>query len=176
MATYSISQLAKQFGLSRSTLLHYDAIGLLQSTSRTKSNYRIYTQTEYDRLQKICTLRSTGISLKKIKSLLLEDEHSTRDHLITRMNTINVEIGQLREQQKIIIDIIGSSELSRSTRFMTKEKWVSILRSAGLDEKGMNQWHAEYERTAPEGHQDFLESLGLDNAEIEKIRNESKEA
>jgi hypothetical protein len=55
-------------------------------------------------------------------------------------------------------------------RVLTKETWVSILKASGLDEAGMKQWHIEYERTSPEAHQDFLESIGIENAEIRLIR------
>jgi len=39
---YPDSQLAGRFGLSRSTLLYYDSIGLLSPSERTASNYRLY--------------------------------------------------------------------------------------------------------------------------------------
>lgn len=60
------------------------------------------------------------------------------------------------------------------TRMMTKQMWVRLLESAGLDESGIHQWHIEFERSMPEGHQDFLESLGLSTKEIRKIRDGSK--
>jgi len=34
----------------------------------------------------------------------------------------------------------------------------------------MDRWHGEFERTAPEKHQRFLELLGLPAAEIAAIR------
>ena len=37
----TISQAAKKFKLSRSTLLYYDRIGLLRPTERTAAGYRI---------------------------------------------------------------------------------------------------------------------------------------
>jgi DNA-binding transcriptional MerR regulator len=44
MKTYSISKLARAFGLSRSTLLYYDRIGLLAASGRTGSGYRCYSE------------------------------------------------------------------------------------------------------------------------------------
>lgn len=40
---YHISQLAQQFGLSRSTLLYYDRIGLLSPSARSEAGYRQYS-------------------------------------------------------------------------------------------------------------------------------------
>jgi hypothetical protein len=36
-----------------------------------------------------------------------------------------------------------------------------MLRAAGLDEDGMWAWYEEFEKSSPEGHQDFLESIGI---------------
>ena len=57
---------------------------------------------------------------------------------------------------------------------MTKEVWVSILKAAGLDDAGMKNWHIEFERTSPEAHQDFLESLGIEKHEVAAIRDWSR--
>src|SRR5262245_19662656 len=54
MKTYSISRLARAFGLSRSTLLYYDRIGLLAPSGRTGSGYRSYSEKDYRQLERIC--------------------------------------------------------------------------------------------------------------------------
>jgi hypothetical protein len=51
---------------------------------------------------------------------------------------------------------------------------VSLLKAAGLDEEGMKTWHIEFEKTSPEAHQDFLESIGIEKDEIISIREWSK--
>lgn len=56
----------------------------------------------------------------------------------------------------------------------SKEIWVSLLQAAGLDEAGMKSWHIEFEKTSPEAHQDFLESIGIEKDEIISIREWSK--
>jgi hypothetical protein len=58
---------------------------------------------------------------------------------------------------------------------LDKQRWVAVLRSAGLDDAAMGQWHVAFERMSPEAHQDFLESLGIDAAEIAEIRSWSAE-
>ena len=57
---------------------------------------------------------------------------------------------------------------------MDKERWIAILRAAGLDDAAMNAWHVEFERAAPEAHQDFLEALGIAPTEITRIRAASR--
>ncbi len=174
MKQYSISQLARNFGLSRSTLLHYDSIGLLKPTMRTDANYRVYTEDGYERLQRICSLRSTGISLKHILNIIDSDQTIVSGILQKRIDQINHEIQNLRLQQTVIIKLLSDEGLSKSTRVVTKEMWVSLLESAGLDKQGMRNWHIEFEQSMPEAHQDFLESLGLCIEEINNIRQWSK--
>ncbi|MGN7613370.1 hypothetical protein ACQZV8_14940 [Magnetococcales bacterium HHB-1] len=49
------------------------------------------------------------------------------------------------------------------------------MAAAGIDHKKRVQWHAAFEVHAPEAHQDFLESLGIDDEEIKAIRLWSRE-
>lgn len=53
---------------------------------------------------------------------------------------------------------------------ITKETRVSMLEAAGLDEERMRNWHIEFEKSSPEAHQDFPESIGIDDDEIALIR------
>ena len=46
----------------------------------------------------------------------------------------------------------------------------AMLRATGLDEDEMRTWHVEFERMAPQAHQDFLESLGFDAERIAEVR------
>jgi len=88
--------------------------------------------------------------------------------------TINSEIQTLRNQQTVILKILKNETLVEKSRVITKRIWVSILKAAGLDEAGMKNWHIEFEKTSPEAHQDFLESIGIEKDEIAAIRDWSK--
>ena len=57
---------------------------------------------------------------------------------------------------------------------ITKQKWVSIMKACGLSDEQMHRWHAEFERSAPEEHQEFLEFLHIPAAEINTIREKSR--
>lgn len=41
-------------------------------------------------------------------------------------------------------------------------------------DRDMDRWHSEFERLAPEAHQDFLEFLGIDASEIDSIRQRAR--
>jgi MerR family transcriptional regulator, thiopeptide resistance regulator len=170
---YTIGQIGKRFSLSRSTLLYYDAIGLLSPSGRSEANYRLYTDGDVRRMEQIRTFRETGLPLAAIKTLLQPDRSSPSSILAQRLRKISEEIAQLRQQQHIIIKLLGPSQSLADSGIMTKARWVSTLMAAGLDEDGMSRWHAEFERSAPQAHRDFLASIGLDREEIELIREKS---
>ncbi len=57
---------------------------------------------------------------------------------------------------------------------MNVRQWVALFREIGLDDAKMKLWHHLFETRHPEGHQSFLEWLGLPTKEVERIRSESR--
>jgi DNA-binding transcriptional MerR regulator len=171
---YTIGQLSKRFGLSRSTLLYYDSIGLLPASTRSASGYRLYSEQALQRMLQVQTYREAGLPLETIQKLLSSSTDSTVV-LERHLQDLNAEISRLRQQQQVIIHLLNSPTALQSSRTMSKQHWVEMLRAAGLNEDGMQKWHAEFEQRSPEAHQDFLESLGIDAKEITAIRQRSKQ-
>ncbi|WP_163831054.1 MerR family transcriptional regulator [Spartinivicinus ruber] len=172
---YTIGQVSKQFNLSRSTLLYYDKIGLLKPSARSQANYRLYTDNDVQKMELINTYRQTGLSLEKIAQLIESDSNKSNTILEQRLLQLNKEINHLRKQQQIIVQLIEQQSLQTKTRAINKEQWVQLLRATGLTEEDMSRWHIEFEKAMPEGHQDFLECLGIDEAEIKAIRAWSRQ-
>ena len=162
----------KKYGLSRSTLLYYDSIGLLRPSVHEKGEYRFYGALEEQRLEKICRYRKAGIPLKDIKKILDSPDTSFTQILHDRFAKLNNEILHLHDQQRIIAGLLKNSEMIKGSKIMTKELWVSLLQASGFNETDMRKWHAHFERTAPEQHRIFLEQLQIPEGEIERIRRE----
>jgi DNA-binding transcriptional MerR regulator len=66
----TVTRLARSCGLSRSTLLYYESIGLLRPPARNNGNYRCYSERDLLRLQQICVYRDAGLKLEDIRALL----------------------------------------------------------------------------------------------------------
>lgn len=169
---YTISEIGKICGLSRTSLIYYDSINLL-TPARTDKGYRIYTQKDLEKLKLICIYRNTGLSLEEIKEIFNQEQSSTREILENRLDELNRTISDLRKQQQLIIDILGSDQLLARSKVLTKEQWIEILRRSGFDDNAMMNWHKQFEQCAPKAHQDFLESLGIQQDEIKSIRRKS---
>lgn len=173
---YTIADLSKKFSLSRSTLLYYDEIGLLSPRGRSKANYRLYSSKDMALMEEIAQLRRAGISLGHIKKIVGAKRSKRNDALRKRLSSINEEINLLRNQQRLILRLLGDPDMIGSARFLTKERWVSFLRKAGLNDAGLERWHVAFEISSPEAHQDFLESLGIPAEEIRGIREKCQKA
>ena len=171
---YTIGQLSQRCGLSRSTLLYYDRIGLLSASHRSAGKYRLYTDDDLKRLDQILIYRQTGLSLKQIKQQLSAPLNDSTDILKQRLENLNKDIAELRQQQQTVIKLLQNDSLFSQSRSLTKNKWVEILRATGLSDSDMHQWHVEFERSMPQAHQDFLELLGISENEIKIIRAQSR--
>jgi len=172
---YTIGRLGAEFGLSRSTLLYYDSIGLLSPSGRDRNNnYRRYSSEDRARLAQICAYRQTGLPLKEIGRLLDKPGSDSASILEQRLGELNREIGRLREQQHVILRLLGTDKLRGRRKVLDKKAWVGLLRSIGLDENAMNRWHVEFERLSPDAHHGFLQSLGIPTDEIQSIRRRSR--
>jgi DNA-binding transcriptional MerR regulator len=172
----SIGEVSKRFGLSRSTLLYYDRLNLVRPTYRTSAGYRMYSAEDAARLKRICRYREAGLPLAEIGRLLVEGgrpRSAVRQALHRRLTELNHEIAALRRQQQVVLRLLPANGQDRQARAMTKEKWIALLRSIGMSREEMGHWHAAFERQSPMAHQDFLESLGIPEAEIRRIRGGS---
>lgn len=172
--TLTVGRLARSFGLSRSTLLYYDTIGILRPSGRSASNYRVYTVDDAERLRQICIYREAGLPLKDIGELLDAPDDEPVGILEKQLEALGREIARYREQQRVVVRLLQSRTRFDTVRVMDKERWVELLKATGLDAEDMLRWHAEFERLAPEAHRDFLASLGIEPEEIESIRAKSQ--
>lgn len=172
----TVSKLARRFGLSRSAVLYYESIGLLKPASRSAGNYRSYGQKDQDRLEQICVYRAAGLKLEDIRAILERPASDAASVLERRLVELNAEIETLRAHQRAILKLLKNKSSIWRKKVITKEKWVSIMKASGFAEADMHRWHAEFERSAPAEHQEFLEFLHIPAAEIRAIRNFSRKA
>ena len=167
---WTVSKLAARCGLSRGTLLYYESIGLLKPPARSAANYRRYGERDLQRLQQICAYRHAGLTLDDIRTILDRRESDAAAVLKRRLLALDGEIEIRRTHQRAILKLLKNDSIGRN-KMITKEKWVSIMKASGLTEADMHRWHAEFEKAAPEEHQEFLEFLHIPAAEIRTIRD-----
>lgn len=104
---YKVSEFAEKAGVTVRALHHYDRLGLLRPSGRTRAGYRLYGERDLARLQQIVTLKFIGLPLKEIKYLLSradldvsETLHLQRRLLIEKRRQLDVAIQALAEAER----------------------------------------------------------------------------
>lgn len=78
---YRTRQFAELAGVSVRTLHHYDRVGLLKPRRRTGAGYRLYDESDLERLEQIVAFKFIGLSLKQIQVQLSRDPRELPDAL-----------------------------------------------------------------------------------------------
>lgn len=166
---WTVGRLARRFGLSRSTLLYYHRIGLLAPSRGGGGDYRRYSAADAARLEAIVRYRAAGLPLADIGRVLGGPESTLTEALERRLDVLNREIAELREQQRLIVGLLASPAAHERLGVMSRRRWTGLLAAAGFTEADMRRWHAAFERHAPSEHREFLRFLCVPDAEIEGI-------
>jgi len=166
----SVGKVSKMFGISRTTLLYYDKIGLLSPTERSASGYRLYSQSDITRLKQIFILKNAGMPLNQISNLIANEEQVVFGKLMKRLGEFNLEIEKLKNQQNQIINILDKMFISKNIRNEDLNTIRKIISYAEIDFDKRELWHAEFEKQSPEQHEYFLAMLGLNDDEIKALK------
>src|SRR5436309_10538339 len=115
---YTIEQVASRTGFTKRTLRYYEEVGLLPPTDRTEGNYRRYTESDIQRLERIKELRDLlGFSLTDIREILeAEDERGQ----------IKVAYQHETEAAAKIAQLDRSDELIRSQLHLIEQKLAGL--------------------------------------------------
>jgi DNA-binding transcriptional MerR regulator len=172
----TVTALARAAGLSRSTVLYYESVGLLGKVKRSAANYRMYSDAEARRLRQICHYRAIGLTLAEIRDALNHPAGDFAAILDRRMASIGAEIDRLRGQQRAIAKLLQTTGKLRRKEMLSKEKWTKVMRDSGFTDDDMRRWHAQFEKDAPEDHDEFLRFLRIPDDEVKTIREWSRGA
>ena len=142
----TISELATSVGLSRSTLLYYEKLGLLKG-KRQANGYRVYSDADRQRLILLQQLQAGALSLKECQACL--DGKIDQDLLRQRFEALR-------------------SELENKTRSLS-------LLAALLGEGSLREWHESIEQQAPDLHRQWLITQGFSSDEAARVALLSKD-
>jgi len=97
-----IGELAERTALSHRTIRHYDEVGILVPTGRTQGGFRLYTQTDEERLMLIRRMKPLGYTLHEMADLLKVVDALAADPtdaaMRARLDEIRSEAVQRRER------------------------------------------------------------------------------
>ncbi|MEW2398171.1 MerR family transcriptional regulator [Streptomyces sp. NPDC046862] len=132
----TVGAVADVAGVTVRTLHHWDEIGLARPSGRTPSGYRLYTQSDLDRIDRVLAYRESGLGLDTIRALL--DDASP-------------EVGAiLREQRAQLAERIGELQRvdERLARMSQAHERGILLTDAEQIATFGNDWDPEQSQTA----------------------------
>lgn len=126
---YTIQKLAKMAGITSRTLRYYDEIGILKPARINSSGYRIYGETEIDRLQQILFYRELDVDLESIRKIITSPSFSEtkaleehREKLLTKREHLDQLIANV---EKTIAFKEGRIQMSNDEKFEAfKDKMI----------------------------------------------------
>lgn len=132
---YTIEQVSTRTALTKRTLRYYEEVGLLPPTDRTEGNYRRYSESDVQRLERIKELRDLlGFSLSDIRELLRAEEERGQIRMAYQHEAeASVKIAQLdradtliREQLHLIEQRLLGLEQMRSSLLTRLERHAQV--------------------------------------------------
>ena len=120
----TVTQLARKYDISRTTILYYEREGLLMPHTRSENGYRWYGQTEVKRLEAIMAYRAFGIPVSNIAPLLnREDDREQERILRDQLMALENEIQKLRHQQKAIVLLLKQPSLLIRSKEIRRQRF-----------------------------------------------------
>lgn len=108
MFMYSISDLAREFGVTTRTIRYYEELGLL-NPERSEGGRRLYSSSDLTRLKLVLRGKRFGFSLEEIREMiLLFDEDRTGEKQLKR--TIEYGEEKLAEVNERICELVEIKE------------------------------------------------------------------
>ena len=95
--SYSVGKVANLAGVTIKTLHHYDEIRLLSPSGRSEAGYRIYGESDLQRLQQILFYRELGLALEEIATILDDPRTDAVGHLRRQRRLLTERIGRLHK-------------------------------------------------------------------------------
>ncbi|NUS72933.1 MAG: MerR family transcriptional regulator [Corynebacteriales bacterium] len=137
---YAIGTLAELANVTVRTLRHYDQLGLLTPSTRSRAGYRQYGDSDLERLQQILYYRELGFSLEEIATIIDDPHTDPATHLrrqhglvlerIKKLNSMATAIEFALEKHKVGMsltpqerfEVFGEDDPEQYAS-ETKERW-----------------------------------------------------
>lgn len=132
MNGWKVGELAKRTGLTIRTLHHYDEIALLQPSQRTPAGYRLYTEDDVVRLQRIVSLRALGLGLEQVRAALEQPEMSLAHVLELHVRALRRDIAS---QQRICMRLEQVLEQARQHGHVSADELITTIEWVTMYEK-----------------------------------------
>lgn len=142
-----VGELARRAGLTVRALHHWESMGILRPSMRTRSGHRLYGPEDLERLQQILSLRQLGLSLVEIRSCLDRPELSPREVLRLHMERVREQLESARRLHARLAAVAARLD---SAERVSVEDLLAVIREITMMEKRYTPEQIEQFRQAAE--------------------------
>ena len=122
MKRYQALEFAQRAGVTVRTLHHYDRLGLLKVSRRSRAGYRLYSDPDLIRLEQIVVLKAIGLTLKETRELLQRDRSALQETLARQQRVLTAKHKQIDQT----IRAIGAARRALETE--SEPNWTLFTR------------------------------------------------
>lgn len=101
MTTYTIGELSRRTGVPVKTIRYYHEERILEPHGTTEAGYRLYTESDEQRLTTIRSFRALGFSIDAIRTML-ENPEDARTLAQLQLHVLQQQLKALRRQESIV--------------------------------------------------------------------------
>lgn len=171
----TVGRAAALVGVSVKTLHHWDGIGLVRPSERTRAGYRVYSGEDIARVHRVLVYRELGFPLAEIGRLLDDPRVDAHEHLRRQRAELEERIARLRTMVGAVDRMMAAS---RTGLRLTPQEQVEIFgddwQPARVEEArerwgDTEQWAQYAERAAertPQDWQDYTATAEALNADL----------
>lgn len=162
---YTIKKLGHMAGISTRTLRYYDELGILKPARINSSGYRIYGQTEVDRLQQILFYRELGVNLESIRDIVTSPAFNG----VQALREHRKKLIEKKEQLDLLISNVDKTIALTEGRIIMSDK----EKFAGFKQKLIDDNEKKYGQEIREKYGD--EAVDRSNQKVQDMSAEQYE-
>ena len=181
--TWTVGPAAQAVGATVRALHHYDALGLVVPSGRTDAGYRVYVESDLDRLRHVLVHRELGFALDEIADLLDGDADDRTRLVRAQLERITERIDRLQQvraalETEMEATMNGVRLTQAEKRELFGDTWIENEEAyaAEAEERwgGTDAWAQSRRRTSGYGKADWeaiaAEASGINDRFVALLR------
>lgn len=135
---YTSGEFAKMANVTVRTIRYYDKQGLLTPTARSSAGYRMYTDEDFGKLQKILTLKYLGFSLDEIRTMTL---HDTKENLEMSLD-LQIHLVKKRKEHLELVEnaLIQTKEILGIKKEVDWKEILNLIHITNMEHNLVEQY------------------------------------
>lgn len=136
---YTAGKFAEKAGVTLRTIRYYDKKDLLKPSDYSSSGYRLYTERDLAKLQRILTLKFLGFSLGEIKNVIKEDSeiNDFKDSLTMQKEAMEKKIEHMSQVIKAINE---AEQMFEGESKMDWDRFGDIIKAINSEKVWLQQF------------------------------------